>query len=170
MDHADISPADILATVPTLREGHPLFRTMLVLNRETAPVTFTGLTATPLSIDRATSRFDLTLHIREREGEWRALIDYRTDRYEADTITRIADQVLAVMDAVARHPGLPSLTWTSCPRPTAPSTPRSTPGPIRPLPADRTCRPPARPLPADWTRRPPARPPPRDRPPRPWWI
>ncbi|WP_405191416.1 amino acid adenylation domain-containing protein [Streptomyces anulatus] len=107
MDHADISPADILATVPTLREGHPLFRTMLVLNRETAPVTFTGLTATPLSIDRATSRFDLTLHIREREGEWRALIDYRTDRYEADTITRIADQVLAVMDAVARHPGLP---------------------------------------------------------------
>ncbi|MEV3897952.1 non-ribosomal peptide synthetase [Streptomyces anulatus] len=107
MDHADISPADILATVPTPREGHPLFRTMLVLNRETAPVTFTGLTATPLSIDRATSRFDLTLHIREREGEWRALIDYRTDRYEADTITRIADQVLAVMDAVARHPGLP---------------------------------------------------------------
>ncbi|MEV7652951.1 amino acid adenylation domain-containing protein [Streptomyces anulatus] len=107
MDHADISPADILSTVPTSREGHPLFRTMLVLNRETAPVTFTGLTATPLPIDRATSRFDLTLHIREREGEWPALIDYRTDRYEADTITRIADQVLAVMEAVVRHPGLP---------------------------------------------------------------
>ncbi|WP_330450257.1 amino acid adenylation domain-containing protein [Streptomyces anulatus] len=107
MDHADISPADILTTVPTRREGHPLFRTMLVLNRETAPVTFTGLTATPLPIDRATSRFDLTLHIREREGEWPALIDYRTDRYEPDTITRIADQVLAVMEAVARHPGLP---------------------------------------------------------------
>ncbi|MFJ1788569.1 amino acid adenylation domain-containing protein [Streptomyces anulatus] len=103
MDHADISPADILTT----RKGHPLFRTMLVLNRETAPVTFTGLTATPLPIDRATSRFDLTLHIREREGEWPALIDYRTDRYEADTITRIADQVRAVMEAVARHPDLP---------------------------------------------------------------
>lgn len=80
---------------------------MLVLNRETAPVTFTGLTTTPLPIDRATSRFDLTLHIREREGDWPALIDYRTDRYEADTIARIADQVLAVMEAVARHPGLP---------------------------------------------------------------
>ncbi|MFJ6805880.1 amino acid adenylation domain-containing protein [Streptomyces anulatus] len=107
MDHADISLADILNTVPTPRQDHPLFRTMLVLNRETAPVTFTGLTATPLPIDRATSRFDLTLHIREREGDWPALIDYRTDRYEADTITRIADQVLAVMEAVARHPGLP---------------------------------------------------------------
>ncbi|MFI7285962.1 amino acid adenylation domain-containing protein [Streptomyces anulatus] len=107
MDHADISLADILATVPTPREDHPLFRTMLVLNRETAPVTFTGLTTTPLPIDRATSRFDLTLHIREREGDWPALIDYRTDRYEADTITRIADQVLAVMEAMARHPGLP---------------------------------------------------------------
>lgn len=107
MDHADISLADILTTVPTPREGHPLFRTMLVLNREQAPVTFTGLTTTPLPIDRATSRFDLTLHIREREGDWPALIDYRTDRYEADTITRIADQVLAVMEAVARHPGLP---------------------------------------------------------------
>ncbi|WP_231630808.1 condensation domain-containing protein, partial [Streptomyces clavuligerus] len=107
MDHADISLADILTTVPTPREGHPLFRTMLVLNRETAPVTFTGLTATPLPLDRATSRFDLTLHIREREGDWPALIDYRTDRYEADTITRIADQVLAVMEAVVRHPGLP---------------------------------------------------------------
>ncbi|WP_322784829.1 non-ribosomal peptide synthetase [Streptomyces sp. VB1] len=107
MDHADISLADILATVPSAREGHPLFRTMLVLNRETAPVTFTGLTATPLPIDRATSRFDLTLHIREREGDWPALIDYRTDRYEADTISGIADQVLAVMEAVARHPGLP---------------------------------------------------------------
>ncbi|MGW6457509.1 amino acid adenylation domain-containing protein, partial [Streptomyces sp. NPDC055078] len=110
MDHADISLADILTTVPTSRasrEDHPLFRTMLVLNRETAPVTFTGLTATPLPIDRATSRFDLTLHIREREGDWPALIDYRTDRYEADTITRIADQVLAVMEAVARDPGLP---------------------------------------------------------------
>ncbi|MFE5852666.1 amino acid adenylation domain-containing protein [Streptomyces sp. NPDC056500] len=107
MDHADISLADILTTVPTPRQGHPLFRTMLVLNRETAPVTFTGLTTTPLPIDRATSRFDLTLHIREREGDWPALIDYRTDRYEADTIARIADQVLAVMEAVARHPGLP---------------------------------------------------------------
>ncbi|MFI5922601.1 amino acid adenylation domain-containing protein [Streptomyces anulatus] len=107
MDHADISLADILTTVATPREDHPLFRTMLVLNRETAPVTFTGLTATPLPIDRATSRFDLTLHIREGEGDWPALIDYRTDRYEADTITRIADQVLAVMEATARHPGLP---------------------------------------------------------------
>ncbi|WP_405187009.1 amino acid adenylation domain-containing protein [Streptomyces anulatus] len=107
MDHADISLADILTTVATPREDHPLFRTMLVLNRETAPVTFTGLTAIPLPIDRATSRFDLTLHIREGEGDWPALIDYRTDRYEADTITRIADQVLAVMEATARHPGLP---------------------------------------------------------------
>ncbi|MFH8618707.1 amino acid adenylation domain-containing protein [Streptomyces sp. NPDC017979] len=107
MDHADISLAEILSTVPTTREDHPLFRTMLVLNRETAPVTFPGLTTTPLPIDRATSRFDLTLHIREREGDWPALIDYRTDRFEADTITRIADQVLAVMAAVARHPGVP---------------------------------------------------------------
>ncbi|MET8927454.1 amino acid adenylation domain-containing protein [Streptomyces sp. NPDC004611] len=107
MDHADVSLTDILTTVPAPREHHPLFRTMLVLNRETAPVTFTGLTATPLPIDRATSRFDLTLHLREREGDWPALIDYRTDRYEADTITRIAHQVLAVMAAVARHPGLP---------------------------------------------------------------
>ncbi len=107
MDHADISPGDLLTTVPTSREGHPLFRTMLVLNRETAPVTFTGLTATPLPIDRATSRFDLHPPHQEREGEWPALIDYRTDRYEADTITRIADQVLAVMVAVARHPCLP---------------------------------------------------------------
>ncbi|MFI5941781.1 amino acid adenylation domain-containing protein [Streptomyces uncialis] len=107
MDHADISLADILTTVPTPRQDHPLFRTMLVLNRETAPVTFTGLTATPVPIDRATSRFDLTLHIREREDDWPALIDYRTDRYEADTITRIAYQLLAVMEAVVRHPGLP---------------------------------------------------------------
>ncbi|MEO3973757.1 amino acid adenylation domain-containing protein [Streptomyces sp. CAU 1734] len=107
MDHADISLADILTAVPAPREDHPLFRTMLVLNRETAPVTFTGLTATPLPIDRATSRFDLTLHIREREGDWPALIDYRTDRYEADTIAGIADQVTAVMEAVTRHPGLP---------------------------------------------------------------
>ncbi|MEU5979697.1 amino acid adenylation domain-containing protein [Streptomyces sp. NPDC047315] len=108
MDHADVSLADILTTVRTSREDHhPLFRTMLVLNRETAPVTFTGLTSTPLPIDRATSRFDLTLHIREREGDWPALIDYRTDRYEADTISRIADQVLAVMAAVVRHPGVP---------------------------------------------------------------
>ncbi|MFH9395295.1 amino acid adenylation domain-containing protein [Streptomyces sp. NPDC017556] len=107
MDHADMSLADILTTVPTPQEDHPLFRTMLVLNRDQAPVTFTGLTTTPLPIDRATSRFDLTLHIREREGDWPALIDYRTDRYEADTITRIADQVLAVMEAVTRHPGLP---------------------------------------------------------------
>ncbi|MFF8955464.1 amino acid adenylation domain-containing protein [Streptomyces sp. NPDC014894] len=107
MDHADVSLADILATVPASREDHPLFRTMLVLNRETAPVAFTGLTAAPVPIDRATSRFDLTLHIREREGDWRALIDYRTDRYEADTIARIADQVPAVMEALVRHPGLP---------------------------------------------------------------
>jgi amino acid adenylation domain-containing protein/thioester reductase-like protein len=107
IDHADISLADILAAVPGPREDHPLFRTMLVLNRETAPVTFTGLTTTPLPIDRATSRFDLTLHIRERGGDWPALIDYRTDRYEADTIAGLADQVLAVMEAVVRHPGLP---------------------------------------------------------------
>lgn len=130
---------------------------MLVLNRETAPVTFTGLTATPLPIDRATSRFDLTLHIREGEGDWPALIDYRTDRYEADTITRMADQVLAVMEATARHPGLPlSHLDLLSPADDAVHTALGT----RSDPAS----------PVDRTRRPPARPSTLDRPPRPLWT
>ncbi|MDQ2586613.1 non-ribosomal peptide synthetase [Saccharothrix yanglingensis] len=106
LDHADVAFDEVAARVAPRRDlaHHPLFQVMLVLNRGGGSDTWGGFPAAPLPADRATSRFDLTLHVRETDGDWPANLDYSTDLFDADTVARMADHLLAVLSALVEHP------------------------------------------------------------------
>ncbi|NUT99227.1 MAG: amino acid adenylation domain-containing protein [Saccharothrix sp.] len=103
LDHAEVSFDEVAARVAPRRDlaHHPLFQVMLVLNRGGGPGRWGGLPAEPLTVDRGTSRFDLTLHVRETDGDWPANLDYSTDLFEPDTVAAIARQLLTVLEWTA---------------------------------------------------------------------
>ncbi|GAA3854789.1 thioester reductase domain-containing protein [Saccharothrix violaceirubra] len=106
LDHAGVSFDEVTARVAPRRDPahHPLFQVMLVLNRGSGGGTWAGLPATTLPVTRGTSRFDLTLHVRETDGDWPVDLDYRTDLFSPDTAARLADQVLVTLSALVRDP------------------------------------------------------------------
>ncbi|MEU4447115.1 condensation domain-containing protein [Actinosynnema sp. NPDC023926] len=106
LDHAEVSFDEVAARVAPRRDlsHHPLFQVMLVLNRGGRMDTWAGMSATELPVDRATSRFDLTLHVRETDGDWPANLDYSTDVFDADTVARLADHLVAVLAALVADP------------------------------------------------------------------
>ncbi|WP_433273620.1 non-ribosomal peptide synthetase [Actinosynnema sp. CS-041913] len=106
LDHAEVSFDEVAVRVAPRRDlaHHPLFQVMLVLNRGGAQGGWAGLPADTVPVDRGTSRFDLTLHVREADGDWPANLDYSTDLFDPDTVARLADQVLTVLAAVVANP------------------------------------------------------------------
>ncbi|WP_447008173.1 non-ribosomal peptide synthetase [Saccharothrix isguenensis] len=106
LDHADVSFDEVAARVAPRRDlaHHPLFQVMLVLNRGGGSGGWAGMDARGLPVDRATSRFDLTLHVRETAGDWPANLDYSTDLFDPDTVARLADHLLAVLAALVADP------------------------------------------------------------------
>src|SRR5439155_8754054 len=71
--------------------GHnPLFQVMFVLqSAPMRPVGMAGLTVTPMDVDTATAKFDLTLAVEEREPGLATRLEYRTDLFERETIRRM---------------------------------------------------------------------------------
>ncbi|QQQ79924.1 amino acid adenylation domain-containing protein [Saccharothrix sp. 6-C] len=106
LDHAEVSFDEVAARVAPRRDlaHHPLFQVMLVLNRGGATGSWAGMDAAELPVDRGTSRFDLTLHVRETDGDWPANLDYSADVFDADTAARLADHLLAVLAALVADP------------------------------------------------------------------
>ncbi|TQM77906.1 amino acid adenylation domain-containing protein/thioester reductase-like protein [Saccharothrix saharensis] len=106
LDHAEVSFDEVAARVAPRRDlaHHPVFQVMLVLNRGGATGSWAGMDAAELPVDRGTSRFDLTLHVRETDGDWPANLDYSTDLFDADTVARLADHLLTVLAALVADP------------------------------------------------------------------
>ncbi|ONI86819.1 hypothetical protein ALI22I_24855 [Saccharothrix sp. ALI-22-I] len=106
LDHAEVSFDEAAARVAPRRDlaHHPLFQVMLVLNRGGGSGTWAGMDAAELPVDRGTSRFDLTLHVRETDGDWPANLDYSMDVFDPDSVARLADHLLAVLTALVADP------------------------------------------------------------------
>jgi len=106
LDHAEVSFDEVAARVAPRRDlaHHPLFQVMLVLNRGGDGDRWAGLPAATLPVDRGTSRFDLTLHVRETAGDWPVNLDYSADLFEPDTVARLAEQFLAALAALVANP------------------------------------------------------------------
>ncbi|GAA0210904.1 thioester reductase domain-containing protein [Saccharothrix mutabilis subsp. mutabilis] len=115
LDHAEVSFDEVAARVAPRRDlaHHPLFQVMLVLNRGGGAGRWAGLPAEPLTVDRGTSRFDLTLHVRETDGDWPANLDYSTDLFEPDTVARFAEQLLTVLASWTAGSRLSTVEWTT---------------------------------------------------------
>ena len=94
----------------------PFFQVMFVSQdapRETAALA--GLEVTPMAIDSGTSKFDLTLFVRERGGVLHAAVEYNTDLFEAETIRRILGHYQTLLEGIVANPDqrlsdLPMLT------------------------------------------------------------
>jgi amino acid adenylation domain-containing protein/non-ribosomal peptide synthase protein (TIGR01720 family) len=86
----------------------PLVQVMVVLqNAPSPPPAMAGLQVEELDLPRKSAVFDLTLEFKPRGGELRATIEYSTDLFDATTIQRMSQSLLALLEGVADDPYRP---------------------------------------------------------------
>ena len=83
----------------------PLFQVMLVLqNMPLPPVELSGLTAKILTIDSGEAKFELSLYLRETAEGLTGIIEYQTALFDDDTIKRLGDHLIRLLESVAADP------------------------------------------------------------------
>lgn len=109
LSNADVPFDEVVAAVAPRRDlsYHPLFQVMLVQNRAGTPIDWPGLTVTPRADGRATSRFDLTVHVREHTGAWPVELDYSVELFDAATIERLGEHLVGMLTAMVAGPAEP---------------------------------------------------------------
>jgi len=83
----------------------PFFQAMFVLQnapREAAQLA--GLEVTATMIHSGTSKFDLTLFVREHGGSLQAAVEYNSDLFEAETIGRLLGHYQTLLEGIAANP------------------------------------------------------------------
>jgi pristinamycin I synthase-3/4 len=92
-------------TQPERHTTHsPLYQIMFEMqNAAVANLELPGLAMEPLRLDLAAAKFDLTLSMDELGDEIAAALNYSTDIFEAETIRRMADHLLTLLEDVAEH-------------------------------------------------------------------
>ena len=82
----------------------PLVQVMLVLNVPMPQIQMAGLTVSPLPIETATAKFDLTLSFENTAsgliGDW----EYNTDLFDASTIARMASHFQTLLEGIVANP------------------------------------------------------------------
>jgi amino acid adenylation domain-containing protein len=90
---------------------NPLFQVMFVLQntprRLAQPV---GLSIERVDVLPATSTFDLSLYLREREGKLIGFFEYNTDLFEPSTIGRMIGHFQTLLEGIAADPEQPIST------------------------------------------------------------
>ncbi|MGH7834634.1 MAG: amino acid adenylation domain-containing protein, partial [Candidatus Binatia bacterium] len=95
---------------------HPLFQAMFALqNAATGDMKIAGLTASPVSIDRQTAKFDISLSMLDSDRGLTAFLAYNTDLFDAATMDRLLDHFQTLLQGVVADPArrlsdLPILT------------------------------------------------------------
>ncbi len=83
----------------------PLFQVMFVLqNAPWEAAQLAGLEVTPMLIDSGTSKFDLTLFVREWGEALQAVVEYKTDLFEAETIRRMLGHFQTLLEGIVANP------------------------------------------------------------------
>ena len=129
--HQDLPFEKLVAELAPERTAahNPLFQVMFVLhNAAPRPVTLPGLATEPIHIPNQTAKFDLKLHMTERDGELDCFIEYSSDLFDTRTVWRIADQFLLLIEQILDAPDEPIHSYSlitppsrgSLPDPTAP--------------------------------------------------
>ncbi|SDG11097.1 amino acid adenylation domain-containing protein/natural product biosynthesis luciferase-like monooxygenase domain-containing protein [Lentzea fradiae] len=101
-EHRGVPFDELVAAVNPGRdaEGVPLFRVLVEYETE-EPVDFGPLTATVLDPPISTSVHDLSLYFTESADGLRCVAEYRTDLFEAATVSGLLADIGDVLDAVA---------------------------------------------------------------------
>jgi non-ribosomal peptide synthetase component F len=66
-----------------------------------------GIQASALELDTGTAKFDLLLNLSESGGALTGAWEYSTDLFEAQTIARMAEQFVALLEAIVKDPRQP---------------------------------------------------------------
>ncbi|MCW5315485.1 amino acid adenylation domain-containing protein [Nostoc sp. KVJ3] len=86
----------------------PLFQVMFVLqNAPTSGLELTGLSVSPLPIKGITSRFDLTLIMRNNGTGLAGVWEYNTDLFDASTIERMTGHFVTLLEGIIANPQQP---------------------------------------------------------------
>ncbi|HKI71283.1 MAG TPA: condensation domain-containing protein, partial [Verrucomicrobiae bacterium] len=83
---------------------NPFFQTMFVLQNAPAAAQMPGLQLQPIDVDCGTAKFDLTLSMAATPQGLRAALEYNTDLFERDTITRMLGHFQTLLEEIAVHP------------------------------------------------------------------
>ncbi|MEQ8464529.1 non-ribosomal peptide synthase/polyketide synthase [Coleofasciculus sp. E1-EBD-02] len=83
----------------------PLFQVMFILqNTPTSEVELTGLTVTPVKVERDIAPFDLTLGMENTPSGLVGVFEYNTDLFEASTIERMIGHFVRLLEGIVAHP------------------------------------------------------------------
>jgi amino acid adenylation domain-containing protein len=84
---------------------NPLFQVMFVLqNASTEVLRLPELTIEPLKIQKKTTNFDLTLSISETQTSLKGDLEYNTDIFNDDRITRMLGHFQVLLEAIVTNP------------------------------------------------------------------
>jgi amino acid adenylation domain-containing protein/non-ribosomal peptide synthase protein (TIGR01720 family) len=105
--HQDLPFEQLVAALQPQRTlSHtPLFQVVFLLQHaRPAVATSTGLTLRPLLIEPGTAEFDMVLMMQEARPGIGGMLKYRTDLFEAATITRLLRQFQTLLAGIAADP------------------------------------------------------------------
>src|SRR6185436_5588163 len=84
---------------------NPLFQVMFALqNVPMGALELSGLNLTGVEVENTTSKFDLTLFVREAEGDLLGALEYNTDLFDAETIMRFIGHFQTFLENVLANP------------------------------------------------------------------
>jgi amino acid adenylation domain-containing protein len=84
---------------------NPLFQTMFVVQSTTMePITTSDLQMEPAPIENGTTNLDLTLAMQDTPQGMTGDIEYNTDLFEPETITRLAGHFLTLLEQIITNP------------------------------------------------------------------
>ncbi|MEP7308964.1 MAG: amino acid adenylation domain-containing protein [Acidobacteriota bacterium] len=85
---------------------NPLFQVMLALQKPSrlAAHPEAAVAASLLPVEASTAKFDLTLTLQERQGDYAGTLEYSTDVFADDTAARIVDHFTTILDSALGDP------------------------------------------------------------------
>ena len=105
--HQDLPFEKLVAELQVQRDmsRHPLFQVMLVLQPTALQdMQLPGLTINQFTVTNETAKFDLSLSLAEHPDGLTGTIEYSTDLFNAETITRLAGHFQTLLEAIVEHP------------------------------------------------------------------
>lgn len=86
----------------------PLFQVLFAFQKASQPALhLTGLVAEWLPIESQTAKFDLSLFVQEADDGLLCALEYNTDLFEKDTISRLADHWKKLLESIVAQPDMP---------------------------------------------------------------
>jgi amino acid adenylation domain-containing protein len=86
---------------------HPLFQALIALNPPEPAIRLGELEVQELDTKKTASRVDLTLLLQQREQGLELIWEYSSDLFERETVQRMAERFLCLLDSILRDPELP---------------------------------------------------------------